>query len=56
MKSLSTDMYMVNWYDKDRTKLRQDLAFMILRANKTKILHAGKMSNLNLDLFIVVSF
>lgn len=45
---------MVNWFEKGRTSLRKDLSLMIQRAQNTRVLSAGKMSELNLALWIVV--
>lgn len=48
-------MFMVNWYGPNRTELRKNLSLMIFRAQRTKILNAGKMSDLNYPLFIAVN-
>lgn len=48
-------MYSVNWYGRNRTDMRKDLALMIFRAQRTKILNVGKMSDLNYTLLIAVS-
>lgn len=52
---MTTYIFNVDWYKEHSTHLREDLSLMILRAQNATILNAGKMSDLNLELFVVVS-
>ncbi|XP_065160284.1 uncharacterized protein [Atheta coriaria] len=53
IRSMTTYIFNVDWYKEHSTHLREDLSLMILRAQNATILNAGKMSDLNLELFVV---
>ncbi|XP_065161823.1 uncharacterized protein [Atheta coriaria] len=54
IRNVSGNIFLVvNWFEKGRTSLRKDLSLMIQRAQNTRVLSAGKMSELNLALWIV---
>ncbi|XP_065160187.1 uncharacterized protein [Atheta coriaria] len=54
IRNVSDDIFLVvEWFKKGRTDLRKDLSLMIQRAQNTRVLSAGKMSELNLALWIV---